>query len=272
MARPELASVFEHLWLPVGEDGKRQRGVLARCGKCDAAITTPVNTMAKGGSQTDEIEWKFISSKLGMQGWDIGRRRRDHRCPRCQRNARLEAPREAQVYAFESKKTGLPLPPGNMQLVRDAFMNSTTPTTVLPPKSITNTPRAGESAGSRERHPPGHDGRDLPAREMTREDRRLIFEKLNEVYVDDKVGYGDGWSDEKVASDLGVPRGWVKLIRDENFGEEITSEITRKKVEEAHALLDKIKALQPAIDDARKLLGLADKMAQELAQIAKVMK
>lgn len=58
----------------------------------------------------------------------------------------------------------------------------------------------------------------LPVRQMTREDRRIIFEKLNEVYLDEKHGYSDDWTDKKVANDLGVPQAWVAQIRDENFG------------------------------------------------------
>lgn len=57
-----------------------------------------------------------------------------------------------------------------------------------------------------------------PPREMSREDRRLIFAKLEEVYVDEKVGYSAGWHDERVAKDMAVPRAWVELIREENFG------------------------------------------------------
>lgn len=57
-----------------------------------------------------------------------------------------------------------------------------------------------------------------PPRTMTREDRRIVFEKLNGVYLDEKRGYESGWSDQKVATDLGVPRAWVEQVREEMFG------------------------------------------------------
>lgn len=57
-----------------------------------------------------------------------------------------------------------------------------------------------------------------PPRIMQRDDRRIIFQKLNEVYLDEKRGYDNGWSDLKVSTDLGVPRAWVAQVRDENFG------------------------------------------------------
>ena len=50
---------------------------------------------------------------------------------------------------------------------------------------------------------------------MTRDERRIIFEKINEIYVGEKVGYSDSWDDEKVAKDLGVPRAWVSAIRED---------------------------------------------------------
>lgn len=55
-------------------------------------------------------------------------------------------------------------------------------------------------------------------RQMSREDRRIVFEKLNEVYIDDKQGYASPWTDEKVSTDLGVPRAWVTNVREEMFG------------------------------------------------------
>lgn len=57
-----------------------------------------------------------------------------------------------------------------------------------------------------------------PPRTMGREDRRIVFEKLNGVYLDEKRGYDTGWSDHRVAVDLGVPRAWVEQVREEMFG------------------------------------------------------
>jgi len=57
-----------------------------------------------------------------------------------------------------------------------------------------------------------------PPRTMSREDRRIVFEKLNGVYLDEKRGYDTGWSDHKVALDLGIPRAWVEQVREEMFG------------------------------------------------------
>jgi hypothetical protein len=106
-------------------------------------------------------------------------------------------------------------------------------------------------------------------RPMTREDKHIVFAKLSEVYIDDKVGYGRGWTDEKVATDLGVPRAWVRLIREEFFGDEVGNEEIREQVAEAQAALVGMRKLEP---DMRRLLSLADKVEKSLAEIQKVLK
>ena len=59
-----------------------------------------------------------------------------------------------------------------------------------------------------------------PPREMGREDRRIITDKLDEVY-DDKAGsYKAPWTDAAVGRDLGVPRAWVSEVREQFFGPE----------------------------------------------------
>lgn len=55
-------------------------------------------------------------------------------------------------------------------------------------------------------------------REMSREDRRIITSKLDDVYLDGK--YSTPWTDAAVARDLGVPRAWVSEVRDQFFGPE----------------------------------------------------
>jgi hypothetical protein len=109
----------------------------------------------------------------------------------------------------------------------------------------------------------------LPPRAMSREERRIIFEKLNEVYVNDKVGYAGGWTDAKVASDLGVPLQWVRVIRDENFGDEVGNEDIRKQLAEAKEALALVRQLEP---DIKKLLALADRIERSVAECSKVLK
>jgi hypothetical protein len=128
--------------------------------------------------------------------------------------------------------------------------NGETPVSVTPIKSIKDT-----------------------ARPLGRDDRRIIFEKLNEVYVSDKVGYSAGWTDEKVAVDLGVPRAWVRLIRDENFGDEMANEEIRQKLADAAKLLDEIKQrttlAETIVADMKRLTTEAEHMNKTLDMIRK---
>lgn len=55
-------------------------------------------------------------------------------------------------------------------------------------------------------------------RQMGFADRRLIMIKLEEVYLDERTGYVQPWTDQKVATDLNVPRAWVTELREQNFG------------------------------------------------------
>lgn len=89
-----------------------------------------------------------------------------------------------------------------------------------------------------------------PPPEMTREKRRIILMKLEEAYIDEKRGYENGWSDNRVAQDLGVPRSWVTKLRDENFGPSGASEEMTDFLREAEMFL---KGATEARDTAREL-------------------
>lgn len=92
---------------------------------------------------------------------------------------------------------------------------------------------------------------------MSREDKRLIFSQLHEVYLDENRGYADDWTDKKVAEHLGVPRAWVEKVRADDFGPvKSNDEIERH-----------LKAVKDAIADAHAVIREAGevKAAAELA-------
>lgn len=80
-----------------------------------------------------------------------------------------------------------------------------------------------------------------PERQPTRDERRIIFAKLDQVYLDETRGYSPGWSDIKTAQDLGVPMKWVSAIREENFGIEQANDEVRETVARIEAALDEAK-------------------------------
>lgn len=82
-----------------------------------------------------------------------------------------------------------------------------------------------------------------PPRQPTKEESRIVFLKLNEVYEGEGVGYSAGWSDKRVAQDLGVPRIWVEDVRRQFFGDARDSEDIRAALQKAAELAETLKEL-----------------------------
>jgi hypothetical protein len=93
---------------------------------------------------------------------------------------------------------------------------------------------------------------------MTKADRRIITDKLDDVHDGDR--YVADWSDQNVAKDLGVPRNWVSQIRDEYFGPDINEQTS--VLADAAKLLTEIKAEHAAIVEKNEAL-LAQAMQLE---------
>jgi len=111
-------------------------------------------------------------------------------------------------------------------------------------------------------------------------DRRIIFAKLEEVYVDEKVGYGSGWSDQRVAKELGCPWAWVAELREQNFGPVRSNEEMRVLVNDAQAAIaearetvkrgEKLRGdIQEWQREVTALTGKIDALERRVAEIAK---
>lgn len=92
-----------------------------------------------------------------------------------------------------------------------------------------------------------------PPLEIGADDRRLIFGKLNEVYIDQDRGYSNGWSDERVATDMGVARAWVAKVRDEFFGPEVNIAAGISMLSEGKELVAEAKSLWQKSYDADRM-------------------
>ncbi len=116
---------------------------------------------------------------------------------------------------------------------------------------------------------------DLP-RQMSRDDGRIIFAKLNEVYSDDTTGYRQGWTDKKVAADLGVPLEWVSSVRDEHFGEEHLNDEIRDAIKEGKEIVAEIRQAVPIAEQAtatlKRLIGIADRIKKSMCEIEKTVR
>jgi len=99
---------------------------------------------------------------------------------------------------------------------------------------------------------------------MSQADGRLIFAKLEEVYADEATGYTPGWTDQKVATDMGVPRAWVENVRKQFFGPEGDNPDIRKQVSDAKAILAEAKALFERYSENKEALKQMIAAAQAL--------
>lgn len=114
--------------------------------------------------------------------------------------------------------------------------------------------------------------------EMGRDDRRIIFAKLDEVYLSADQGYSKGWTDKRIAEDLGVPRAWVEGVREEMFGPARDNEDIRALRTEldglraalepterrCDALLTQAKTASLAVVELRERM---DRLAKRLAEV-----
>lgn len=240
------------------------RGYKIVCGNCGNTDRVACNSVS--GPPNDQEDARLVARKFTSSGWLIGRRVKDHRCPGCA-ELMIKRNREERVRKTNGVDTGpavLHLAPALLPLV-------------------------GQPAG--DACPPDAAGAAQPqaaaalenARAMTRDDRRVIWAKLDDVYADEASGYKPGWSDGRVARDLNVPVAWVKLVRDENFGALPDNPVTREIVTEARDLLDTIRAhilnaqeLNRAMgaiatsiaDTERRVMDLEQKLAQLIDQPA----
>lgn len=120
----------------------------------------------------------------------------------------------------------------------------------------------------------------LPNAQPSLADRRLIFAKLNEVYIDERSGYKAPWDDEAVAKDLGIhiPVEWVRSIRAENFGAlnsngELVALVSeaRKFSDEAWAAVEELRKSGPLLTKALAMQPKLEALTKRLDEISKAL-
>lgn len=110
-------------------------------------------------------------------------------------------------------------------------------------------------------------------REMTRDERRIISSKLDEVYKDEKTGYLSPWTDSAVAKDLGVPRAWVSEVREAFFGPDNVNPQLQAFLDAAAPIIAETKNLFAAargqLDQAKALEGRIEELERMSRKIEK---
>lgn len=202
------------------DNGLTRNGVIIRCG-------------VEGCNHTEEfirahgpVHPVQAANYFRAKGWMIGGGPRADRCPEHAhkaKTARYEptTPEETKTPVVEEVKAEPTPEPSAPAPVAE------TPVVEAPAQESTN-------------------------REMSKADRRIIFNKIEDVYADETIGYKGDWTDQRVAADLGVPVEWVSSIRDENFGPALNQAAVladvREKGATVMALVKEMKEMQVAMD------------------------
>jgi hypothetical protein len=191
-------------------DGQPKRGVRVFCVQCSERAEIVANTHKGSGSDDDVVE-RILKDKFEKLGWKMGKNLHHNLCPE-------HAKKENAIMVNNTAK-----PPQSEKVV---LMNSAA--AIVTPKTAAPKPLA-EPTPSTPRGP-------------TRDEKRIIFQKIDEMYVGETVGYSGGWSDKKIAADLAVPVAWVSAIREENFGPDIDEE-SATVLADAKALLSDVRGM-----------------------------
>lgn len=188
--------------------------VTVRCA-CGAEATRPRPFLKNNPGVDKDMQAQQVTRQFTRDGWLIGRRPQDDKCPKC---LAANAPKKPvlTVIAKESEPVNVP--------------------------AHANDPR-----------------------EMSRDDGRVIFAKLEDVYDTNRAGYRSGWTDQKLATDLGVPRSWVEQVRKQFFGPEGGNPEIAVALAEAKALVDEARPLLARIEQLKSQMGSVQAEAQKIA-------
>ena len=203
---------------------------------CTCGNTTTVSSSAGGNPLPPEV----VAKHFRVKGWDVGDRDGADTCPDC--IAALKAERRKQRLKLVEDKAKDAQPEDALDLAAETFEAMKEPPVAQPAQKIEPAPAA--------------------PRVLTREDRRIIFTSINDVYLDADRGYKPGQSDKRVAEGLGVPVEWVSEIRDEMFGPAGESVEVRELLERIEALREEA---QRDLDQMASIVADATRRMDELA-------
>lgn len=182
----------------------RRHAVIIRCGTCNN-----YTTFKKHGI----INPVHAAKTFREKGWSIGAGPRADRCPDCVKRMGSHAPTPVPVKEFPVLQTPAQIVKSVEQTL--GIAPEQRKPAAFPVAAAEPTPSYINPDDMKKPDTP------LPVEAlapMSRMDRRTIFTKLNDVYLDEATGYRTGWNDASVALDLGTPIQWVAEVREADFG------------------------------------------------------
>lgn len=211
-------------------DGVRTMYQSCVCSKCGG--TMRVNT-----SKTSPLPGEVIFKKMRQAGW-VPDKRGHHLCSSCAKpEARMtrkqekqeETPKKKWVPARAMKPPkpvtirGVEYPSMNaaarafdvnVSHISSAIKHGRLDEVGLRPKPAAPTPTTPTTTEEK----PMTEQVEILKRVMSREEKRAIIRRLDEVYDTVSQRYVDDWTDHRVAQGMNLPRAWITELRDEVYG------------------------------------------------------
>lgn len=93
--------------------------------------------------------------------------------------------------------------------------------------------------------------------------KRRINAKIFEVYEGPETGYAAGWSDQRISTELNVPRAAVAEIRDQFHGPAKDNADIREMLQKAEVIFAEVASLEKRLAaDATEMRALSDRVAE----------
>lgn len=209
--------------------------------KCSDPICAREEEITDNGRT--ELPTEVVRKKFRQRGWEVGKDRTRDVCPVCIENVRV-----ARRQSKEAKlKVVYPGPSDELSKVSQEAVGKV---------------QAFKASAAPE-----------PPETMSRDERRIVFAKIEEHWAGENEGYTAPWTDQKIASDLGVPVGWVAEVRSDFFGEvrdnseirELLGRATQAAIEASQ----KVAAGAQLLKEAQSLTNKANTLNGELADLRK---
>ena len=244
--------------LDAEDNGDGTRGRVRTRIHCSACENDCVLTAGNGGLS---IEW--ARRRFKNKGWSLGKSRDLDLCPQCMKfagGARAARSKHAIAKGFGLMMNGMSASAaaqaiGYQDLSLDeikVIVNTLDYDKLNAKKAPTEKPGMTNIVAMVVEEP----------KKMGRDERRLVFEKLNEHYISESAGYANGWSDKRIAEELGCPRKWIEDVREEMFG-------PVKVNNEAQHFVDEVARLDQKIFEAKAQMAAAEKTFAEIGAAMK---
>lgn len=239
----EEINMSERQFIPVNllSNGIRRTALRIECSKRQAVDCLVHAEFSNKAGPTSNIH---AANVFRHQGWIVGGGPRADICPKC--FALIRDMRRDKQREEESKEDIVVLDPVQKAALPVGMTAENFKTKPEAPKMNVQTIPAPKIPVSQ-----------ISMKDVDKTAKRLIDAKMDEVYDAKKGGYLNGYSDAKVATDLGVVQEWVALIRDFGHGPDTTALDLRTDVVE----LDKRAA---AVMEAKRLVEAGMARIEEL--------